>query len=126
MKITFALFLIVFVASFSRAQIPAKTNEVSASFNPVEVVENQSFKISKIYPNPVKEFVYIDIQLKQADFLQVKLYNILGTEVKNWESMYLLTGDQKIKLDLSLIKTGVYILKFKNSDFTYSQVIRKS
>lgn len=126
MKITFALFLIVFVANFSSAQIPAKTNEVSASFNPVEVVENQSFKISKIYPNPVKEFVYIDIQLKQADFLQVKLYNILGTEVKNWESMYLLTGDQKIKLDLSLIKTGVYILKFKNSDFTYSQVIRKS
>lgn len=126
MKITFALFLIVFVANFSSAQIPAKTNEVSASFNPVEVVENQSFKISKIYPNPVKEFVYIDIQLKQADFLQVKLYNILGTEVKNWESMYLLTGDQKIKLDLSLIKTGVYILKFKNSDFTSSQVIRKS
>ncbi|MFY9153114.1 MAG: T9SS type A sorting domain-containing protein [Prolixibacteraceae bacterium] len=126
MKITFTLFLILFVSGICQAQIPNKNNENSASSISVEIAENQSFTISKIYPNPVKESVLVEIQLKQSDFLQVKLFNILGTEVKNWEPMYLAMGDQKFKLDLSAIKTGVYILRFKNSNFTFSQVIRKN
>lgn len=126
MKIIFTLFLIVFAAGINYAQISTNNNENSTTSNLVQIEENQSFTISKIYPNPVKESVYIDIQLKQADFLQVKLYNILGSEVKTWEPMYLTEGDQKFKLDLSQIKTGVYILKFKNSNFAFSQVIRKN
>ena len=103
------------VSSFSQTPAPFSS-----------VIENKSFSLSKIYPNPVKDIVTVELQATVAGDIQVILYNILGVQVKAWDSIYLSQGDQQIKLDLSLIKSGVYILKITQSGKVCSQIVKKS
>jgi hypothetical protein len=81
--------------------------------------------IEKIYPNPVKDIVNIDIQTNDPGEVQMSLYNILGTEVKKWETYYLNSGIQKVQLDLSQFKTGVYILRLTKQGQTKAQILKK-
>ncbi len=86
---------------------------------------SQQYFISKVYPNPVKDFVNVDIKTFRTETFQVSLFNILGVEVKVWDSISVPTGGQIINIDLSNLKSGVYILKFNNGNRVISQVIRK-
>lgn len=112
---TFLLIAVLAVSSFSQP---------NTSFP--YVIENKSLSLSKVYPNPVKDIVTVELQAAVAGDIQVNLYNILGVRVKVWDSVYLSQGDQQIRLDLSLIKSGVYILKITQSGKVCSQVIRKN
>jgi hypothetical protein len=85
-----------------------------------------SFAIEKIYPNPVRDVVTLDVRSDISRQVQLNLYNILGTEVKKWDAFDLGNGAQQLKLDLSFLKTGVYILKVSGSGLAYSQVLKKN
>lgn len=113
------IFLMVFaISSYSQS---------SASSNFSSLNENKSFLLTKAYPNPIKDIVTIQLQSTIAGDIQVKLYNILGVQVKVWDPIYLSQGDQQIRLDLSWIKTGVYILKITNqAGKICSQVLKKN
>ena len=94
---------------------------------PVTSSNFSSFSISKVYPNPIKDLVTVQLQTANAGDIQVKLYNILGVQVKVWDPIFLSQGDQQIRLDLSWIKTGVYILKITNqAGKICSQVLKKN
>jgi hypothetical protein len=112
---TFLLIMVFAVSSFSQPTTPYTS-----------VVENKSFSLSKVYPNPVKDIVTVELYSVVAGDIQVNLYNILGVQVKVWDPIYLSQGDQQIKLDLSLIKSGIYILKIVQSGKVCSQVVKKS
>jgi len=119
------LFLILFSLSIFAQNSPS-TGKKSETFSAGNVLEQQVFTISSLYPNPVKDQVTIEIQSKIADEIQLNLYNILGAEVKKWEPNHLRQGSQKIKLDLSLFKSGVYILRISGAGQVSSQVIKKN
>jgi len=112
---TFLLIMVLAVSSFSQP---------TTAFS--SVVENKSFSLSKIYPNPVKDIVTVELQAAVAGDIQVNLYNILGVRVKSWDSIYLSQGNQQIRLDFSQFKSGVYILKITQSGKVCSQVVKKS
>ncbi len=92
----------------------------------VTITENSSFSINKVYPNPVKDFVIVEIRSEDAGTMQVSLINVLGSEVKKWESSNLLQGEQKMKFELGSIKSGVYFLKIVKSGQVKTQVIKKN
>lgn len=102
---------------------PTQKNDVISSGI---LSEQQSFSIVNVYPNPVKDFATIDIQSKNSEPVQIRLYNILGTEVKKWDSNTLRQGTQKLKLDLSAYKSGVYIIRISGTGQVCSQVIKKN
>jgi hypothetical protein len=102
---------------------PTQKNDVISSGI---LSEQQSFSIVNVYPNPVKDFATIDIQSKKSESVQIRLYNILGTEVKKWDSNTLRQGVQKLKLDLTAYKSGVYILRISGTGQVCSQVIKKN
>jgi len=90
------------------------------------IAENQSFLIKKIFPNPVKDIVTVDVNTVSSGNIQVSLFNILGTEVKKFEPIYLSLGEQQFQLDLSILKQGIYILKVNMSGQVVSQVVKKN
>ena len=90
------------------------------------IAENQSFSIKKIFPNPVKDIVTVDVNTVGSGNIQVSLFNILGTEVKKFEPIYLSLGEQQFQLDLSILKHGIYILKVNMSGQVFSQVVKKN
>ncbi len=123
------VFIILFTATFLMsgfAQNAGGTISKSSNINSGSTLSQQLLVVEKVYPNPVKDLVYVDIQSKTASPVLINLYNILGTEVKKWESVELHEGTQKIKLDISELKSGLYILKFSTSGQTYSQMVKKN
>ncbi len=126
MKTYFTFILIWMVALGSFAQsVPSFEQKSGSSFVGV-TPENQSFSITRMYPNPVKDFVIIEFYSPDASTVQASLINILGTEVKKWESSPISKGEQKLKLDLSFLKTGVYFLKISSSGRVVTQVMKKN
>jgi hypothetical protein len=103
----------------SYAQKPALQPSVNAT-------ETSSFSINKVYPNPVKDFVTVELQSEVTGTIQVSLFNILGTEVKKWETQSLFNGEQKLRLDLSQLKSGIYILKINKKGLVRTQVLKKN
>ena len=121
---TFLFLLILVSGSFAQAKIsPDQKSGTSSSGINAEI---QSFSVSRIYPNPVKDFVTVELYSSESGSIQASLINILGTEVKKWDSFQLQPGDQKLKLDLSFLKTGVYFLRISNSGKVVTQVLKKN
>ncbi len=67
----------------------------------------------KIYPNPAKSFVIVEIQKP----IEAKLINIKGRYIKN---ITLESGTNKI--DISKLKRGVYFLRSKSSSMKFIKI----
>jgi ELWxxDGT repeat protein len=81
---------------------------------------NNDFKAinSKIYPNPTRNFVNIDIE--NTNNFEVELHDILGKKLNTFLN-------QKI-IDISQFTKGIYILKINNKDnnqVQYSKIIKE-
>lgn len=126
MKTIFTFIFILLLAVSSYAQKSTTFDQKSTTITSGIIPEPQSFKITKVYPNPFRDFVSVELQSEVTGIIQVKLFNILGTEVKKWEPIYLSQGDQVLKIDLSSFKTGIYILKIANSGQVCTQVLKKN
>ena len=122
--ITFILIGMVALGSFAQSATSSdqKNGTSFIGINP----ENKSFSIFRMYPNPVKDFITVEFYSPEAGTVQASLINILGTEVKKWESNPISKGDQKLKLDLSFLKTGIYFIKISSSEKVVTQVLKKN
>jgi len=121
---TFLFLIVIISGSFAQSSISShqKSGVLSSGIN----TEIQSFSISRIYPNPVKDFVTIELHSPEIASVHASLINILGTEVKKWDSFPLQHGDSKLKLDLSFLKSGVYFLRISNKGQVITQVLKKN
>lgn len=84
------------------------------------------FSVNKVYPNPVRDKVTLEIQAGQPGDVQLSLINILGSVVKQWEPVYLNGGDQKIQLNLSSFQPGIYFLRLTKSNQVITQMLKKT
>jgi hypothetical protein len=79
-------------------------------------IKNDFFRV---YPNPVKDILYISAIKEDVKLISLKLYDIRGVEIYRSTE----TGD--CKLDFSGYKSGIYILKIKSgSDFGTFKIIK--
>lgn len=65
-----------------------------------------------VYPNPTNDFLNIKLNSYNSEILKVSLYNIMGQ--KTLETQY--TNQNSIKLDVSNMPKGLYMLKVKEND----------
>lgn len=126
MKTVFTLLLLIVVSLNVLAQNQNSVASKNNLGNSITPIEQQALSIEKLYPNPVKDVLTLEIQANRSGGAVISLYNILGTEVKKWDSYSVNSGSQKIKIDLSFLKSGVYILKITSSNQVCSQVLKKN
>jgi len=74
------------------------------------------------YPNPFNPSTTIEFSLPQADFVTLKIYNILGEEVATLVSERLSAGKYKYEWDAGNLASGVYLYRGNASEF---QEVRK-
>ena len=124
---TFSIFLLILCISLSSYTQTTTTVSLNTKTSPSGLIANtQPFTIQKVYPNPLKDFITIELRTEVSGTVVVSLFNILGIEVKKWDKFFLNQGDQKLKLDLSQFKNGVYILKITKEDQVRTQVLKKN
>lgn len=77
-----------------------------------------------LFPNPSRDFCYIDFGLKKPDFAQITVMDINGKVIKTIFSGYLNSGRHKFKLNFDdnietindNLGSGFYIIKLKTSE----------
>ncbi len=84
------------------------------------------FKLSQNYPNPFNPITNIRFQLPEASKVTLKIYNILGQEIKTVVSKNLDAGYHTVKWDGTndfglKVASGVYIYQVKAGSFIASK-----
>jgi hypothetical protein len=96
-----------------RVKLSFKADVVNVE-NPVAPNE---YKLNQNYPNPFNSSTKISYSISKGSFVQIKLYDILGREVKTLLSDYKNAGNYLLDLDAGSLSGGVYFVKMQAGDF---------
>ncbi|MEW6194312.1 MAG: LamG-like jellyroll fold domain-containing protein [Bacteroidota bacterium] len=87
-------------------------------------VENESlpenFSLKQNYPNPFNPATTISFQLPESGFVTLKVYDILGNEIKTLINNDLGAGYYNVDFDGSNLASGIYIYRLTAGKFTHS------
>lgn len=77
--------------------------------------ENDNYKdlISRIYPNPANQMLYIDYQSSSSGNIKLKVFDALGQEMLT-DNLATRKGNQQFKIDVSNFAIGVYIINIQD------------
>ena len=70
-----------------------------------------SFKVTKVYPNPVSGKANLEVSLENTANVRVDLLNTLGQLVHTMNDAQFNSGNHQISINTSDMQTGVYILR---------------
>ena len=75
------------------------------------------YSISQNYPNPFNPSTTINFTIPKNDFVTLKVYNILGSEVSTLVNQELTAGSYKFDFDASNLASGIYLYELKAGSF---------
>jgi len=87
-----------------------------------EVNENEfeipAFSLSQNYPNPFNPSTTISYSLPQSNFVQLSVYDILGSRVTVLVNKEQTSGNYKIEFNASFLTSGIYFYRLQSGGFT--------
>lgn len=83
----------------------------------------KEFTIYQNYPNPFNSNTFISFELPEEIYLEVKVYNLIGEEVRTLDSSIYKAGQYKIQWDgkdnhKRDLPSGIYLIKFNSNKFS--------
>ncbi len=96
---------------------------VYCDFGLISNVENDNRAIPQTaflyqnYPNPFNPITAIEFSLPKSEFVELKVYNILGKEVATLVSNKLNQGNHTYTFDGSNLASGIYYYQLMAGDF---------
>lgn len=75
------------------------------------------------YPNPFNSSTQINFSIPQSGILSIKVYNILGEEIKEIVNNYFDAGTHKILFNANELSSGVYLLRMNIGENYFSHKI---
>src|SRR4030095_14041725 len=88
-----------------------KTTTGIVSINPVVNTIPENFMISQNYPNPFNPSTKIRFEIPELRFVQLKVYDDLGWQVKTLINAELKQGIYELNFDAATLPSGVYFYK---------------
>jgi hypothetical protein len=86
-----------------------------------DVINVQGFTLHQNYPNPFNPGTVINYTLPERSFVSLKVYDILGREVKSLISRIEEAGSYRINFDGSDLPSGVYIYSLETGGVKLSR-----
>jgi hypothetical protein len=77
----------------------------------------KEFSLSQNYPNPFNPTTIISWQLAVGSFVTLKVYDVLGREVKILVNEFQETGTHSINFDATKLASGIYFYQLKAGNF---------
>jgi hypothetical protein len=88
-----------------------------------EPVTPVSYFLSQNYPNPFNPTTTITYQIYRTSDVQLKIYNTLGQEIRNYSFTNQKDGKYKIVFDSFGLSSGTYFYKLIASDIQSGEVL---
>jgi acetyl esterase/lipase len=79
------------------------------------------FNLSQNYPNPFNPTTIISYQIPGTGFVTLKVYDVLGREIKTLVDGIKKRGKYKVQFNESSLPSGVYIYRLKVNNYTASK-----
>lgn len=79
-------------------------------------------KIS-IYPNPVRDLAFMQVDMTQSGNVKILLTNMLGQTVATLDKGYVEAGNQQFTIDASQLNAGVYFATIQINDEKYTRKV---
>lgn len=79
-----------------------------------DFVDNGFIGDMKIYPNPMVQSGYIELNSQSAKELDMRIYNVKGDLVKHIQDLAIQEGRNDIPLNVGNLKPGAYIISLEN------------
>ena len=86
----------------------------------VEEIKNNmptSYSLSQNYPNPFNPSTTINFSVPKSSIVTIKIYDILGSEVKTLVSEEKAAGNYNVQFDDSGLPSGVYFYRMQAGSF---------
>ncbi|MCX8056925.1 MAG: alpha-amylase family glycosyl hydrolase [Ignavibacteria bacterium] len=75
----------------------------------------KEFYVSNLYPNPFNSFTRLDVLLRNDNNLEIKLFDLLGREIKSIVNQSLRRGNHSFTIDASNLSSGIYFIQIKTN-----------
>ncbi|MEE9171224.1 MAG: T9SS type A sorting domain-containing protein, partial [bacterium] len=105
------------------------TGTVAVKVTPITAVESdmrgtvvEEFSLYQNYPNPFNPETVISFTVKNPSYVMLKLYDLLGNEVRILADELYPAGVHRVRLDASDMAAGVYLYRIQMGDF---EAVRK-
>lgn len=77
-----------------------------------------NFTLGQNYPNPFNPQTKIKFSIKQTSFAEMKIFDILGREVKTLVNENLKAGEYEATFNAASLPSGIYFYTLRTADFT--------
>lgn len=74
----------------------------------------------KLFPNPMTATSTLSFEVKQSGWVSIKLFDLAGKEISTLANEFFTTGKQELTLSSSLLKPGMYFVRFESADAAFS------
>ncbi len=80
-----------------------------------------TFKLDQNYPNPFNNSTIIRYSIPSEDFVTIKLFNIIGEEVKIFVNEAKHRGNYQISFNANELPSGIYFYRIQAGDFVQTK-----
>jgi hypothetical protein len=91
--------------------------DISVTRNPLGI-DDPSFDAIRIYPNPVKDVLHLDLTSFNGNFNQIQIVNMEGKQVLNVSQV---SGGQAYTIPVDNLTDGLYFLQMRTATGLYSR-----
>ena len=77
----------------------------------------KSFLLSQNFPNPFNPSTTIEYQLPQAEFVSLKVFDVLGNEIVTLVNEEKSAGSYEVEFKAENLPSGTYFYKFQAGNF---------
>lgn len=75
------------------------------------------YNLEQNYPNPFNPSTTIRYSITQPDVVRIKVFDILGREVKSLVNEFKQTGNYEVEFDASGLSSGMYLYRIESGSF---------
>lgn len=92
-----------------------------------ESIKSYDYKLMQNYPNPFNPSTQIEYTIGRESFVSLKVYDVLGREVKTLADGHHKAGDYSVLFDASKLSAGIYFYRLisDNAELTRAMMLVK-
>ncbi|MGA8265322.1 MAG: T9SS type A sorting domain-containing protein, partial [Ignavibacteriaceae bacterium] len=102
---------------FTTKKLPTPEADILSAIQSNNSTVVNEYKLSQNYPNPFNPSTIIKYQIPNAGRVTIKIYDLLGREIKTLVDEYQQSGAYETSFNASNLASGIYFYQIKANNF---------